>query len=132
MVGRDVLVASSYGELSDGAIINGAVDLPNAVSNLTVGVYDQSGRLVHSIEMGLQPSGMAEFSWDGFTTDGKVTPPGRYEFRSEAVNGGINEAFDVMMATQVQSVSMTSGGGGLSLQLAGLGQVDFSEIRQIR
>ena len=110
---------------------NGAVELQNSVSSLNIGIYDQSGVLIRDIGLGSQSPGMVTFSWDGLATDGTVVPPGRYEVRAEAISGGVNEAYDVLLADQVQSVSLPSGGRPLTLELAGLGTVDFSMVRQI-
>ena len=132
MVGRDVLVPGNSAELVPGVPVTGAVELPNSVSSLSIGVYDQTGQLVRKIDMGFQAAGMAGFSWDGLATDGGVAPPGNYEIRAEAISGNTNEAYDVLLARRVQSVTVPRSGVGLTLDLAGLGQVDFSEIRQIR
>ena len=132
MVGRDVLVPGKTAELVEGAPVTGAVELPNSVSSLGIGIYDPTGQLVRRLDMGVQPAGMAQFTWDGLAEDGALAAPGKYEFRAEAVNGGNNEAFDVMLARRVHSVTLPRGGAELTLELAGLGQVNFSEIRQIR
>jgi flagellar basal-body rod modification protein FlgD len=132
MVGHEVLVPSRYGLLAQGGALGGAVDLPEAASNLSVGIYDMTGQLVRKVDLGVQPAGLVKFSWDGLSTDGAPAPPGRYEIRAEAIHGGINEAYDVLMTTQVESVTLPKGGGALTLELAGIGQVDFSDIRQIR
>ena len=131
MLGRDVLVPTGQGMLTGGGTIDGAVELPNSVSSLNIGIYDQSGQLIRDIGLGSQSPGMVAFSWDGLATDGSAVPPGRYEVRAEAISGGVNEAYDVLLADQVQSVSLPSGGRPLTLELAGLGTVDFSLVRQI-
>jgi flagellar basal-body rod modification protein FlgD len=131
MLGRAVLVPTGQGVLASGGSINGAVDLPNSVASMNIGIYDQSGQLIRNIGLGSQSPGMVAFSWDGLATDGSAVPPGRYEIRAEAINGSVNEAYDVLLADQVQSVSLPSGGRPLTLELAGLGTVDFSLIRQI-
>ncbi|MDX1697824.1 MAG: flagellar hook assembly protein FlgD [Thiohalobacterales bacterium] len=131
MLNRAVLVPSSQAILAEGGSIAGAVELPNAVTSMNVGIYDQSGQLVRDMGLGSQSPGMVTFSWDGLATDGSAVPPGRYELRAEAISGGVNEAYDVLIADQVQSVSLPSGGRPLTLELAGLGTVDFSQVRQI-
>ena len=131
MLGRDVLVPASQAVLVNGGTIDGAVEIPKAVTSMNVGVYDQSGQLIRNVSLGSQLPGMVTFSWDGLATDGSAVPPGRYELRAEAISGGINEAYDVLIADQVQSVSLPSGGRPLTLELAGLGTVDFSMVRQI-
>jgi flagellar basal-body rod modification protein FlgD len=131
MLGRAVLVPAGQAELASGGTIDGAVELTNAVSNMNIGIYDQSGALVRNMSLGSQLPGMATFSWDGLATDGSVVPPGRYAVRAEAISGGINEAYDVLIADQVRSVSLPSQGQPLTLELAGLGTVDFSQVKQI-
>ena len=132
MLGREVLIPATQGVLGQDGVIDGAVELSNAVSSLDIGIYDLGGQLVRNVSLGSQSPGMVAFDWDGLTTDGEVVPPGRYEIRAEAVSGGINEAYEVLIADKVQSVSLPAAGKALTMELAGLGTVDFSEIRQIR
>ena len=131
MLGRTVLIPASHAVLEQGGVIEGAVELPNAVSSLNIGIYDPAGQLVKNVSLGSQAPGMVSFDWDGLATDGKVVPPGRYEIRAEASSGGINEAFEVLIADEVQSVSLPAAGAALTMELAGLGKVNFSDIRQI-
>lgn len=132
VLGRQVLIPGSQGQLEAGGDINGAVDLPNAVTNLSIGIYDISGQLIRNVGLGSQSPGMVAFNWDGLATDGSAVPPGRYEIRAEAISGGINEAYEVMLADTVQSVSLPAAGKPLTVELARLGNVSFSDIRQIR
>ena len=132
MLGREVLVPATQGVLGQDGVIEGVVELPNAVSSLNIGIYDLSGQLLRNVSLGSQSPGMVAFDWDGLTTDGEVVLPGRYEIRAEAISGGINEAYEVLIADKVQSVSLPAAGKALTMELAGLGTVDFSEIRQIR
>jgi len=131
MLGRTVLIPATQAVLEQGGVIEGAVELPNAVSSLNIGIYDPAGQLVKNVSLGSQAPGMVSFDWDGLATDGKVVPPGRYEIRAEASSGGINEAFEVLIADEVQSVSLPAAGAALTMELAGLGKVNFSDIRQI-
>jgi len=132
MLGRQVLIPGSNGVLESGGVVDGAVELPNAVTNLNIGIYDLSGQLIRNIGLGNQSAGMVAFNWDGLATDGSAVPPGRYEIRAEAISGGINEAYNVMLTDTVQSVSLPAAGKPLTLELARLGNVGFSDIRQIR
>jgi len=131
MLGRSVLVPANESVLTNGGSISGAVELSTSVTNMNITILDQSGQLIRNISLGSQSPGMATFSWDGLATDGSAVPPGRYEIRAEALSGGVNEAFEVLIADQVQSVSLPSGGQPLTLELTGLGTVEFSKIRQI-
>jgi len=132
MVGREVLVPGNFANLTSGGSISAAVELPNSVSNLSVGIYDQSGQLIRNTSLGSQSSGTVTFNWDGLAKDGGAAPPGRYEIRAEAVSSGINEAYDVLIVDNVQSVTLPRTGEEMKLDLAVLGEVSFSQIRQIR
>ncbi len=131
MLGRQVLIPGSDAVLETDGVVGAAVELPNAVTNLTIGIYDLSGQLIRNVSLGNQSPGMVTFNWDGLATDGSAVPPGHYEIRAEAISGGINEAYDVMLADTVQSVSLPAAGKPLTLELARLGNVSFSDIRQI-
>ena len=131
VLGRQVLIPGTHGQLEAGGDISGAVDLPNAVASLNIGIYDLSGQLIRNVGLGNQSPGMVAFNWDGLATDGSTVPPGRYEIRAEAISSGINEAYEVMLADKVQSVSLPAAGKPLTLELAHLGNVSFSDIRQI-
>ena len=115
MLGRDVLIPANQGVLEQDGVIDGAVELPNAVSGLNIGVYDLSGQLVSNVSLGSQPPGMAAFNWDGLATDGKAVPPGRYNIRAEAISGGVNEEYEVLIADKVQSVSLPAAGKALTM-----------------
>jgi flagellar basal-body rod modification protein FlgD len=132
MLGREVLIPATQGVLEQGGVIAGAVELPSAVSSLNIGIYDQAGQRIRNVSLGSQSPGMVAFDWDGLATDGTAVPPGHYEVRAEAIRGGVNEAYDVLIADKVQSVSLPAAGKALTMELAGLGEVNFSEIRQIR
>lgn len=132
MLGREVLIQATQGVLEQDGVIAGAVELPSAVSSLNIGIFDQAGQHIRNVSLGSQSAGMVAFDWDGLATDGTAVPPGRYEVRAEAIRGGINEAYDVLIADKVQSVSLPAAGKALTMELAGLGEVNFSEIRQIR
>ena len=132
MLGREVLIPATQGVLEPDGVIAGAVELSNPVSSMNIGVYDPGGQLVRNVSLGSQSPGMVAFNWDGLATDGTAVPPGRYTIRAEAISGGINEAYDVLIADKVQSVSLPAAGKALTMELAGLGEVNFSDIRQIR
>lgn len=132
MLGHQVLIPGNRAVLEAGSTVSGAVELSNAATNLNIGIYDLSGQLIRNVSLGNQSPGMVAFNWDGLATDGSAVPPGRYEIRAEASSGGVNEAYDVLLADTVRSVSLPAAGMPLTLELASLGNVSFSDIRQIR
>ena len=132
MLGRQVLVPGQYASLTAGGSVSGAVDLDKAVTNLRIGIYDSAGQLVRNIDLGTQSPGRATFSWDGLAADGTAAPPGRYEVRAEATSGSVNQGYDVLLSDTVKSVGLSSSGQSFTLDLANLGNLDFSAVREIR
>jgi flagellar basal-body rod modification protein FlgD len=109
----------------------GAAELSASTSDLVVGVYDQSGALVRRMPLGPRSPGLTEFRWDGRDESGQIAAPGIYEFRAEAHGAGRTEALEVFLAARVESVSLGNRDGSLTLQVEGLGEIDFSKVRRI-
>lgn len=130
IVGRNVLVPAETATLEAGAGLSGAVDLPENASAVTVGVYDQSGALVKTINLGAQPAGLVEINWDGRGEDSQALPAGTYTLRAEASFGAHREAVETLVSTRVDSVTM-SAASGLMLNTSGLGQVSLADVRRI-
>ncbi len=131
LVGRNVLVQSAQGALVDGLPLSGAVDLPADTDQLEVGIFDASGRLIRRLDLGKHPKGMVPFTWDGLSSDGLSQPEGRYELRAEARIANVTQGVETLVSAPVGSVTLAAGGESLSLEVKGLGKVDFSLIRQI-
>jgi len=131
LVDRQVLVPLSGGQLENGGTIAGSVELPSSTSQLTLGIYDRAGALVRRIGMGSQAAGMARFQWDGLADNGTYAAPGVYTVRAEALYGGETTAVDTFIEADVRSVTLGSGGQGLTVDLGALGSVSFSQVRQI-
>ena len=131
LVERKVLLSTNVAPLTEEAVMEGAVDLLVAADQLTVGIYESSGRLVKKLNLGSNPAGMVEFTWDGNGEDGKPAPQGLYELRAESTAGGKTEAIDAMVYARVKSVTLGKSGEPVALEIPGLGNVDFSQIIQI-
>jgi flagellar basal-body rod modification protein FlgD len=131
LVGRTVLVPSAQAELTAGASLSGAVELPVGASEVTVGLYDQNGELVKTITLGQQAGGVIPFSWDGLTDAGTLAAPGLYEMKATARFGGDEVAVGTLASAKVNGVTLGGYGGGITLNLGNLGDIDFAWVRQI-
>jgi flagellar basal-body rod modification protein FlgD len=132
LLGRNALVAGDSVSLGAGGGISGAVDLPQASGQVVVNVTDGSGALVQQINLGVQPQGLAKFSWDGTMTDGTRAPAGVYKLSALYAGAGKQPtAAATLINAPVLSVTMGAGQTGLTLNLAGVGNVAFSSVRQI-
>ncbi|MEN8166061.1 MAG: flagellar hook assembly protein FlgD [Pseudomonadota bacterium] len=131
LVGHDVLVAGNLGWLSNGGNVQGSVDLPSSASNVRVRITDASGALVRELELGTHEAGEIAFIWDGYNDSGDYMPVGLYQISAQAMVDDVEMAPNVLVSAQVESVSL-GGSGGVSLNLAGLGQVSMQDIAQIQ
>lgn len=130
LVGRKVLAPSGTGYLATGASIDGRVELESTATGVTALITDQSGQLIRELHLGTHPPGDLEFSWDGTTNDGVVAEPGFYDVRVQAEHSSGTLDLQTQLYAAVDSVSLNRG-GGLTLNLAGLGAVPFDSIKEI-
>ncbi|NOQ78669.1 MAG: hypothetical protein GQ546_04645 [Gammaproteobacteria bacterium] len=132
LVGRSVLAPGGIAQLEAGQNVTGQVDLSSSTTNLTLEITDAAGQLVKTIPMGTQAAGEVNFSWDGTDQNGNYLPPGGYRVQAIADVGSEQIAQEVLVSAKVDSVTIGQGGQGMQLNLAGLGSIDFSAVREIR
>lgn len=133
MVGRNVLVEGSRINLtSAGATVSGAVDLPQASGDVTLGVFNSAGQLVKTLSLGAQSAGLVQFTWEGLNDGGVAVPAGQYKVVAEAQIDGKSTAAKTLLEGKVESVTLLSGGAGPRLNLAGLGQIGIDAVREVR
>ena len=84
LLGHQALVASSTATLATaGATVSGAVSVPQASSQVVLNISNSSGVLVQSLNLGAQPAGLANFSWNGQTSSGSQAPAGTYTLSAQ-------------------------------------------------
>lgn len=130
LVGRSVMVPSSIGVMTPDSPMRGQINVAEPVSNLELKIYSATGELVRTIPMGAA-SGYTNFEWDGLNDDGEAQPEGVYQFMATGSVNGQNTAFATAVVAKVDSVLVGSGGQGLTINLAGIGSVPFSEVQEI-
>lgn len=131
LVGHSVLAPSGSARLDAVNGLDGAVDLPASSGQVTVTIYDTSGQLVRQVSLGAQEAGLTRFHWDGRDSSGNAAPAGVYVVSAAAQINGKGTAVDTLVADKVNSVNIGANGSSLTLNLSGLGTVDFSTVREI-
>lgn len=130
MVGRTVLVPASESPLDANGAISGIVDLQESTSSLTIDIYNGSGEIVNQFNLGEQPAGTVPFVWDGTNSKGEQMPFDDYTIKAQASRTGGSEQATTLLSAQVNSVSIAQG-GGISLNLYGMGTVPLADVREI-
>jgi flagellar basal-body rod modification protein FlgD len=132
LLGHQALVGSSTATLAaTGGTVTGAVSVPQTTSAVTLNISNSAGVLVQQINLGAQPQGLANFSWNGTQGDGSQAPAGQYTLSAQVAGAAAGTAPSTYVNGTVQSVTMGAGATGLTLNVAGLGSVPFSSVEQI-
>ncbi len=130
MVGRTVLVPASESPLDANGAISGIVDLQESTSSLSIDIYNGSGELVNQFNLGQQPAGTVPFVWDGTNSKGEQMPFDNYTIKAQASRTSGAEQATTLLSANVNSVSIAQG-GGISLNLYGMGAVPLAQVREI-
>jgi flagellar basal-body rod modification protein FlgD len=132
LLGHQALVSSSTATLAAaGGTVTGAVAVPQTSSSVLLDISNSSGVLVQQINLGAQSTGLANFSWNGTQGDGSQAPAGQYTLTAQVQGAASGTAVSTYVNGTVQSVTMGAGTAGLTLNVAGLGSVPFSNVQQI-
>jgi flagellar basal-body rod modification protein FlgD len=132
LLGHQALVPSSTATLAtSGATVTGAVSVPQTSGDVVVNISNSAGQLVQQVDLGAQPAGMANFTWNGTNGDGSTAAAGTYTLSAQVNGVASGTAIGTYVNGTVESVTMGSGSTGMTLNVAGLGSVPFSSVTQI-
>ena len=132
LVGREVLIPGQVDYLENGGRISGTIEEGQASGDVMMIVKDASGQVVANRDLGNIGSAETRFSWDGANNLGEPLPEGLYSISIEGTLSGENEALVTSVYSRVNSVSIVDNQGGMLLNLNGIGQVESSEIQEVR
>jgi len=141
LVGSAVTVPGDSGFLLEGKLIAATAVLPATTSDLSVNIYTEAGDLIQQFPVGAQSAGDIALRWDGLnleidgeiiqSTGGASEPvgPGKYRFEITASQDGKKEELETAVSANVNSVSVEPD-GNIVLNLAGIGAVNLSDVKQ--
>ncbi len=131
MVGRTVLVPNDTAYLFSEGGMSGKAELNANAYRVQVQVTDEAGQLVYTEELGPKAAGELDLWWGGADVSGNRLPPGKYRMTVLASIGNRTEQLATQTRALVTSVNLNSGTGGIVLNLAGLGSVPLSQVKEI-
>lgn len=133
LIDRTVQIPRQTISHTEGQPVNGAVQLTDPAQGLTVFIENINGELIERINLGPQSAGIAEFSWDGLSTNGETARSGEYRIRAEQTLPSGNVSTPVLIDARVDSVSLSgSGQGGLLVNLDDGSTTNFNSIQRIK
>ena len=145
LVGRSVLTQSDKIVFTGETLSRGNVELDKPATLMKVRIENEKGELVQSFSVENPKQGKNEFIWDGTyqetgagsaeEIDGELSErvkAGVYTVKVDvSYADGSNATLPVNVYTPVGSVSMNGSGGGIMLNLLGLGAVKFSDVLEV-
>ena len=131
LVGHSVLAVTDIGHLRDSGPLKGAIELESSASNVQIDITDESGALVQRLNLGQQPPGMVNFSWDGIDAKGDRAATGHYQVSARVVRGTNIESAATVIEAEIKSVTLGQFGGGMSLNLEGGQSMPLGQVYQI-
>jgi len=124
LVGKDVIVAGNKLDIGSG-VGQGGFEIASAADAVKVEVLSPAGRVVDTLNLGAQNSGMHSFDWASGTYDASSG----LTFRVTASSGSTALASTALMRDKVQAVSTS--GNDLMLELASGSTVAYSTVKAI-
>lgn len=141
LVGRSVSVASETSFLQEGSAVTGLIEVPASTQDLKIDIYSPAGQLLDTVPVGAASAGDLAFRWNGkyVEVNGKMLkwqsphenglPPGNYKFAVTSSMDGKPTQLSTYLSANVNSVTVGAG-GGMTLNLAGVGAVKLSDVKQ--
>jgi len=128
LLGKRVLAAGD--EISySGSPVELSCYLSGQAESVEVRIYDSSGGIVRTIQLGPQNEGLVEFQWDGLDNEGNMAQEGRYSFEVVAEDeSGAQIAAQPLMEGVVEGLSFDA--DGLHLLVNGE-KVSLNEIYEV-
>ncbi len=129
LINHGVLAAGSKMQLSEGKGLFG-VELKTPVQSLQIDIRNASGKVVHTLTLQDVDAGVLPLGWDGKLADGTTAPDGNYTIGVTGTSGG-KEVKDVQALTFGTVASVSTGAGGVKLNVPAIGQLTMDDIKQV-
>jgi len=124
LVGKNVIVPGNKIDIADG-VGQGGFELASAADAVKVEVLSPAGRVVDTINLGAQSSGLHSFNW----ASGNYDATSNLTFRVAATSGSTTLSSTALMRDKVDAVSTS--GDALMLELQSAGTVAYTTVRAI-
>ena len=132
LIGQEVLLQGNVGYMSEaGQGLSGVVINEETAQGMQITVEDENGVIIKSFDVGTQPAGNIQFSWDGKDANGNVLPAGNYVIKAQGTVLGEETALTTAINRHVDSVSLAGSNQGVILNLDGDVSVSLNDVLQI-
>ncbi|CAN7162045.1 flagellar hook assembly protein FlgD [Pseudoduganella sp. LjRoot289] len=129
MINHGVLSAGKNVGLAEGKALFG-IDLATPADTVEIVISTAAGKEVDTISMKNVAAGTMPITWDGKSEDGTTLADGNYVFKVNAKAGG-KELKDATALQFGVVASVSTGAGGVKLNVPNSGQLSMADIKQI-
>jgi len=131
LLGSQVMVPGNYARADANGEINGVIDLPSASYNTNLTFTNAAGDILHSIELGAQPSGLVGFVWEDVPQSViDSDTPVRIEAYGDFGNGV--EGITPSVFAEVLAASKGDAVTGVTLDVRDYGEVLATDVAKFR
>lgn len=132
LVGRSVLTQSEDIVFTGDTLSRGTIELDKPATMMKVRIENEAGELVRSFSVENPKTGKNDFVWDGTDANDEAVTAGVYKIKVDvSYTDGKTATLPVNVYTPVASVSMNGTGGGIMLNLIGLGAVKLGDVLEV-
>lgn len=124
LVGKNVVVPGNKIDI-EGGVGQGGFELATPADAVKVEVLSPAGKVLDTINLGAQSSGVHGFDWVAGSYDNNAN----LSFRITATSGATKLDTTALMRDKVNAVSTS--GGALQLELARSGTIDYGTVKAI-
>jgi flagellar basal-body rod modification protein FlgD len=109
LLGKTVQAQGNVFQVTSGSPGSLSCALTGAAAKVTVSIYDSSGKLVRTMDLGSQSAGTCDISWDGKDSNGNKVADGTYSFSVGAVDSkGATVTTATLVSGKVEEVLQDS------------------------
>lgn len=141
LVGRTVTVPGKTTALEPSGLVTTSAEIPAGSSNFSLAIYKSNGALAQTIDFDKVSGDEMKLAWNGreAVLNGEMLTipqsvagvgPGVYTFKLSALIDGKRTELDNNVTANVNSVTLGKN-GTLTLNLAGAGSVNLSDVKEI-
>lgn len=129
-IGKTVLAAGQTLSVKQGAATKASYSLPSDAKTLQATIYDKSGALVRTIDIGAKGAGSHELAWDGKDAKGKAVPDGIYTIAFNGTDAkGEKIAPSATVSGEVSGVAVKN--GSIVLTLKDGREVNLTDVQSV-
>jgi flagellar basal-body rod modification protein FlgD len=133
LIGKDVVATTDSIQVESGEAHPASFTIGTDASSVTVKIYDSSGDLVRSLDLGEQTSGSHSIGWDGLDSSGQTVDDGTYTLTVEAEDAD-GESIDASTSVTgtVYAVQLDSSSTNIILNSADGPSVTIDSVTQVQ